>query len=88
MQEVIDRLAQIKESAHAMRACEWAVSRERTDIISAKLAETKKIAQELQQENKELLVKRRARMKEFLAEEATVFEMQLNEMGLAFRKDA
>jgi len=51
------------------------------------LAETKKINAELATENKELLIKRKARMKEFLTEEAEVFETQLNAMGLAFRKD-
>ena len=36
------------------------------------------------QENKELLIKRKARMKEFLAAEALTFEMQLNAQGKAF----
>lgn len=84
---VTDRLLQIKESSHAMRACEWANSREKIDIEQMKLAETKKIHQELATENKELIIRRKARMKEFLAEEASVFESQLNAMGLAFRKD-
>ena len=70
-----------------MRACEWANSRERTDITSMQLAETKQIAAELQQENRELLIKRKARLKEFLAAEAVVFEQQLNAMGKAFVKD-
>jgi hypothetical protein len=81
------RLGAIKEQAHAMRACEWANSRERTDILSAQLGERKKIAQELDQENRELLLKRRARMNEFLKAEAEVFEQQLNAMGKAFCRD-
>ena len=81
----MDRLAEIKHASHAMRACEWAASRERTDVEVLKLAETKKIYQELAQENRELLIRRKARMKEFLAQEASVFESQLNAMGLAFR---
>jgi hypothetical protein len=39
----------------------------------------------LEAENRELLVKRKARLKEFLAQEAMVFEQQLNAMGKAFR---
>ena len=70
-----------------MRACEWAVSRERTDTTVKQLAETKKIKAELEQENKELLIRRRARLTEFLAAEAEVFEAQLNERGKAFCKD-
>ena len=85
-QIITDRLSAIKESAHAMRACEWSNSRERCDVTIARLYETKKIAKELEQENKELLTKRQARMREFLAEEAAVFESQLNAMGKAFCK--
>ena len=70
-----------------MRACEWENSRERTDVGVRHLAETKKIAAELAQENKMLMIQRKARMKEFLAEEAEVFEAQLNAMGKAFCKD-
>ena len=84
----MDRLNAIRESAHAMRACEWAKSREATDVAVQKLNETKKVHQELAQENREMKILRKARMEEFLAEEARVFEMQLNERGLAFRKDA
>lgn len=84
---IIDRLAQINEQAHAMRACEWANSRERTDITSMQLYETKQINAELVQQNRELLIKRRARLKEFLATEAVVFEQQLNAMGKAFCRD-
>ena len=83
-QTLTDRINQIKESAHAMRACEWANSRERLDLGIAQIYEQKKIAQELAQENKELLIKRKARMKEFLAAEALTFEMQLNAQGKAF----
>ena len=70
-----------------MRACEWANSRERTDVEAAKVAEAKQISAELRQENAELILRRRARMQEFLSQEAIVFEEQLNAMGLAFRKD-
>ena len=83
---VTDRLLAIKESGQAMRACEWANSRERTDVAVNQLYETKKIAQELAQENRELLLKRKARMMEFLAAEAEVFEQQLNAQGKAFCK--
>jgi len=86
-QALTDRLYQIKEQSHAMRACEWEVSRERTDITNRQLAETKKIAQELEQANLELLPKRRARLREFLEAEAMVFEEQLNAMGKAFCKE-
>ena len=84
---ITDRLLAIKEQQHAMRACEWEVSRERTDVTNTQLAETKKIAQELEQENKMLLVLRKERLKEFLAQEAVVFEQQLNSMGKAFCKE-
>lgn len=84
-QVIMDRLNAIKESAHAMRACEWANSRERTDVFIGQLYEQKTINQELEAENRELLVKRKARLKEFLAQEAMVFEQQLNAMGKAFR---
>lgn len=86
-QIVVDRLQEIKVSQHAMRACEWATSRERTDLNVRQLAETKKITQELEQENKELLLKRKARLRDFLTAEAQVFEAQLNTMGKAFCKD-
>jgi hypothetical protein len=84
---VTDRLNAIKEQQGAMRACEWANSRERTDVLSRQLYETKQIAHELAMENKELLLKRKARMKEFLAAEAQVFEQQLNAQGKAFCKE-
>ena len=87
VQVIVDRLGQIKEQHHAMRAAEWETSRERTDIVSKQLAQTKAIAQELEQENKMLLIKRKARMKEFLEAEAQHFEQQLNSMGKAFCKD-
>jgi len=86
-QVVMDRLNGIKQDAHYMRACEWATSRERNDVTVQQLYETKKIAQELDQENKELLVIRRARLRDFLKAEAEVFEQQLNEKGMAFSRD-
>jgi len=86
-QVITDRLSGIKQAAHYMRACEWANSRERTDVTVQQLYETKKIAQELDQENKELLVLRRARLRDFLKAEAEVFEQQLNDKGLAFSRD-
>lgn len=42
--------------------------------------------EELVQANKELVLIRRARLKEFLEAEARSFEQQLNDMGLAFAK--
>ena len=86
-QIIVDRLEGIREQSHAMRACEWATSRERTDVTVRHLAETKAIAQELEGENKELLLKRKARLRNFLAAEAQVFETQLNAMGKAFCKE-
>ena len=79
-----DRLDQIKEQSHAMRACEWNNFRQRTDVRLNQLYETKAIAQELEQENRELLLLRRARLKEFLQAESEMFEKQLNAMGKAF----
>ena len=67
-----------------MRACEWNNSRERTDVRLNQLYEQKAITQELEQENRELLLLRRARMKEFLAAESEHFERELNAMGKAF----
>ena len=84
---MINRLNNIKEQAHAMRACEWEVSRQKTDITSKQLAETKRITAELDMENKMLAIQRKARMKEFLEAEAAVFEQQLNQKGLAFCKE-
>ena len=86
-QVITNRLMDIKVAQHAMRACEWEVSRQKTDVTSKQLAETKKIAAELEQENRMLGIQRKARMKEFLAAEAVVFEQQLNAMGMAFCKE-
>uniref|UniRef100_A0A7S2FV38 Uncharacterized protein n=1 Tax=Haptolina brevifila TaxID=156173 RepID=A0A7S2FV38_9EUKA len=85
-QVITNRLIDIKEAGHAMRACEWENSRERTDVVTMQLSETKKIAAELEQENKMLLLQRKARLREFLTAEAEVFEQQLNAMGKAFCK--
>lgn len=43
--------------------------------------------EELLQANQELLLQRRARLKEFLTAEAMGYEQQLNAIGLAFAKD-
>ena len=43
--------------------------------------------EELVQANKQLVLERRARLREFLTEEAVSFELQLNDMGLAFMKE-
>ena len=59
MQVLTDRLLAIKETSHAMRACEWANSKTRTDVTQQQLQETKKIAAELEQENKMLLIARK-----------------------------
>ena len=69
-QVISDRLLNIKEKSHAVRACEWHNSRMRNDVLVRQLQATKSIAAELDQQNKELLLLRRARMKEFLVEEA------------------
>lgn len=70
-----------------MRACEWFVSRQHTDVMNQQLSETKRIAQELDQENRVTLLLRKARMKDFLEEEARMFEGQLNAIGKAFCKE-
>ena len=67
---ITDRLLDIKEKSHAMRLCEWYNSRLRNDVNLQRLHTTKAINVELQQQNKELLLLRRARMKEFLTDEA------------------
>ena len=56
-----------------MRACEWANARERTDVAMQSRHEQKAISYELEQENKELMLLRRARMKEFLEAEAVQY---------------
>lgn len=76
-QVITDRLTGIKEQAHAMRACEWANSKLVTDVGNRHLAETKKIAAELEQENREMMLLRKSRMREFLKAEAEVFEQQV-----------
>ena len=60
-----------------MRACEWANSKLVTDVGNRHLAETKKIAAELEQENREMMLLRKSRMREFLKAEAEVFEQQV-----------
>jgi hypothetical protein len=70
-----------------MRACEWNNSRQRTDVRLNQLYQSKAIALELEQENRELLLLRRSRMKEFLQAESEMFEAQLNAMGKAFCTD-
>ena len=74
---ITDRLLNIKEQAHAMRACEWANSKIVTDVVNRQLSETKAISQELQQENREMMLLRKSRMREFLKAEAEVFEQQV-----------
>jgi hypothetical protein len=76
-QVITDRLIGIKEQSHAMRACEWANSKLVTDVGNRHLAETKKIAAELEQENREMMLLRKSRMREFLKAEAEVFEEQV-----------
>ena len=77
LQAITDRLIGIKEQSHAMRACEWANSKLVTDVGNRHLAETKKIAAELEQENREMMLLRKSRMREFLKAEAEVFEQQV-----------
>ena len=69
-QVLTDRLIDLKQQGHAMRACEWYNARERGDVALKELYEKKKITNELEQANKELLLLRRARMKELLEAEA------------------
>jgi len=85
-QVLTNRIIAIKETSHAMRACEWANSKMRTDVTQKMLQETKQIAAELEMENKMITIVRKQRMKDFLAAEAEVFEQQLNAMGKAFCK--
>ena len=61
-----------------MRACEWANSKLVTDVTNRHLSETKKIAHELEQENREMMLLRKSRMREFLKAEAEVFEQQVS----------
>merc|ERR1711990_901630 len=82
-QVLTERLIDLKQQGHAMRACEWYNARERGDVSLQQLYEKKKITNELEQANKEMLLLRRARMKELLEAEAFEFETQLNSMGLA-----
>ncbi|KAL1508241.1 hypothetical protein AB1Y20_004358 [Prymnesium parvum] len=86
-QVLTDRLQSIKETSHAMHASEWHNSRMRTDVLLNQLKTKKAVTAELEQQNKELLLLRRARMRDFLEEEAKEFERQLNAMGLAFCKE-
>ncbi|KAL3893003.1 MAG: hypothetical protein SGPRY_014570, partial [Prymnesium sp.] len=73
-QIITDRLTNIKENARAMHACEWHNSRMRSDVLTSHQKATKMISAELDQQNKELLLLRRARMREFLADEAKEYD--------------
>ena len=81
-----DRLTNIKISNQAMVRCQWEVSRMRTDPMVRERFTDKEVANEIEQGNKELILLRRARMKEFLEAEAEEYERQLNARGLAFAK--
>ena len=85
-QTQFEALRAIKASNLAQVRGQWEVSRLRTDASTRQRFEDKEIANEVEQGNKELLILRRARMKEFLAAEAAEHERQLNELGLAFAK--
>ena len=67
---VVDRLIEIKDRGHAMLACDWYNSRQRTDVAMKQLHARKQSEFEMVQANKELLLLRRARMKEYLAAES------------------
>ena len=82
-----DRLVDIKAVNGSMVRCQWEASRMRTDPMTRQRFTEKEVANEIEQGNKELVLLRRARMKEFLTAEAAEYERQLNEMGLAFAKD-
>ena len=81
-----DRIIDINKSNLAMVRCEWEVARLRSDALTRDKFQSKAINAEIEQGNKELILLRRARMKEFLAAEAEEFERQLNAKGLAFAK--
>jgi len=80
------RAAEMNAQNSVMLACGWANARERADLASSQRHLRKRVDDELIQANKETLLKRRARLKQFLAAEAAGFESQLGEMGLAFAK--
>ena len=81
-----DRLVDIKAVNGAMVRCQWEASRMRTDPMTRERFIDKEVANEIEQGNKELILLRRARMKEFLEAEAAEMEAQLNARGLAFAK--
>ena len=81
-----DRLVDIKAVNGSMVRCQWEASRMRTDPMTRQRFTDKEVANEIEQGNKELILLRRARMKEFLEAEAAEFEANLNARGLAFAK--
>tara|TARA_B100000795_G_scaffold96994_1_gene71190 strand:- start:1270 stop:1581 length:312 start_codon:yes stop_codon:yes gene_type:complete len=81
-----DRLVDIKAVNGSMVRCQWEASRMRTDPMTRQRFTDKEVANEIEQGNKELILLRRARMREFLEAEAAEFEANLNARGLAFAK--
>jgi len=81
-----DRLAEIKTANMSMVRCQWEASQMRMDPMKRQRFVEKEVANEIEQGNRELILLRRARMKEFLEAEAAGFEASLNVRGLAFAK--
>jgi hypothetical protein len=81
-----DRLVEIKTANASMVRCQWEASQMRMDPMKRERFVEKEVANEIEQGNRELILLRRARMKEFLEAEAAGFEASLNARGLAFAK--
>jgi len=60
----------VMEKSKALLDCMWHNSREQFDLSARQRHERKMLAQEEEQANKELVLQRRARLKEFLTAEA------------------
>mmetsp|Transcript_63286 Transcript_63286/g.105297 ORF Transcript_63286/g.105297 Transcript_63286/m.105297 type:complete len:104 (+) Transcript_63286:50-361(+) len=80
------RVGELREMSFALHRCAWEKTRENQDLFASQLHQRKAMNLEIAMANKDVLLHRRARMKEFLAAEAAQFEAQLNEKGLAFAK--
>ena len=64
------RVVEMNAQNAVMLACDWANARERADFASSQRHLRKRVDDELIQANKETILKRRARLKQFLAAEA------------------
>merc|ERR1712113_1234690 len=85
-QTLADRADAMRKQNQVMLASVWDNSRQRSDLAATQRHMRKRIDDELVQANKETLLMRRARLKQFLTAEAAGFEAQLGEQGLAFAK--